>query len=120
MHDVVGDDHVLAGPLFRSRLATASMMRRLAWCGTNTSMSAGREPGQLDRPQRDRRDLRGGPPEDGLALLVEAAARRGSAGRGSRWRWPCRRALPQATGPMPIASSVARTDHGGARRRRRR
>ena len=95
-----------------SRRAIASMMRRLAWCGTNAASSAGLDAGALAGLERDRRHLRGGPAVDRLALLPEGA------GRARRWRrrrtarrrcptrpgrCPRRRTAPTTAAPAPSA-----------------
>ena len=87
-------------PLLRSRLATASMMRRFAWWGTSTSMSDGVRPASS------------------IARSATGATRV-VAQRNTAWPSWCRArvsglirivcdwspALPQATGPMPTDSA---------------
>ena len=104
--DVVGDAHVVAGARLRSRFATASMMRRLAWCGTKHVDVGGGEAGQLDRAQRHRGDRGGGPAEHRLALLVQGAVSRVDPDRLATGRPRCPR--PPAR-PRRLASGAGPT-----------
>ena len=54
--------------------AMASMIRRLAWCGTNAASSPGVHAGALAGLQGDRVQGRGRPAEHGLALLEDERA----------------------------------------------
>ena len=95
----------------RACLAIASMMRRLAWCGTNTSMSAGLDAGQLG-------SARARPGRSAVVAQRKTAWpswwRYGLPARRSRWRRRSSPALPQTTGPMPGLVGVGRADDRGA------
>ena len=87
-----------------------SMMRRLAWCGTNAAEVRRVDPGPLAGLQRERRDRGGGPAEDRLALLLDVRAASPRCVIASLLSG----AEPQTTGPMPAGSpsAVARDDRG--------
>ena len=96
-------------PALRSRLATASMMRRLAWCGTKTSMSSGARPASSIAFSATG------------AILVVAQRKTACPSwdrafvSGLMWIvWDMSPALPQVSGPIPSRRLVhGRTDHRG-------
>ena len=120
----VHDRPVSAG--MPSRLAADSMMRTLAWCGTNQSTSDGRRPRRArasSAPSRRRPAPPGGTPP-GPASSGTARRRRssraspacGSRRRGSRaGRSPSRRSRgPRRGAPGPSSGERLEHDGGGA------